>query len=262
MQALLIQLDIIWRDKVANFCRVEELVGSVVRPGALVILPEMFATGFDVDACGVEEGQPGCLGPTGDFLSGLARRYEIYIQGSGIAPGTKAGMRQNLVVAYGPDGNLLATYRKMHPFRYGGEHRFFEAGVDLVEYPVGDLRVAPAICYDLRFPELFRHLFWRGVQVFAVAANWPAARHAHWELLLRARAVENQAWVLGVNRVGKDPFARYLGGSLIVSPRGEVVARGGDVEEVIEAEIDSQNVQSWRDQFPVRQDMVKKLLGM
>jgi len=143
----------------------------------------------------------------------------------------------------------------MHPFSLGGEGVHFAAGNDPMLFDWNGVKVCPLICYDLRFPEVFRTAAVRGAEVFAVIANWPRARQHHWEILLKARAVENQAYVIGVNRVGRDPNLRYEGGSLVVDPRGKVIADGKTCEGVIRAEINRVELQEYRRRFPALQDM-------
>jgi len=116
-------------------------------------------------------------------------------------------------------------------------------------------QVAPFICYDLRFPELFRASARRGAQLFAVIANWPLTRAQHWITLLQARAIENQAYVAGVNRCGRDPKLGYNGRSLIISPQGDILADAEDKECVISAELDLAGLLAWREKFPALQDM-------
>jgi len=120
--------------------------------------------------------------------------------------------------------------------------------------------VAPFVCYDLRFPEVFRIAAARGAQLLAVIANWPSAREAHWLTLLRARAIENQAYVAGVNRCGEDPRLRYTGRSVIIDPRGEVLADAGSDEAVITADIDLADLEEYRRSFPALADMRRELL--
>ncbi|HSQ41818.1 MAG TPA: nitrilase-related carbon-nitrogen hydrolase [Fibrobacteraceae bacterium] len=260
MKAYLVQLDIQWRDKHANFVCVRKLLAGRVLPGSLVVLPEMFATGFDVEFGGLVEGSPGQLAETGDFLSALARELQCVIQGSGITPAPD-GRRQNLVVAYGPEGNVLGKFQKLHPFTYGGEHKRFEAGRDILLYPAGDAQVAPFICYDLRFPEAFRHAVRAGAQIFTVPANWPSPKQAHWLPLLQARAIENQCFVLGVNRAGRDKFLEYKGESAVFGPQGERIALAGPEERVLEADLDLENLKRWRKTFPALGDIHSELLG-
>ena len=261
MKAYLVQLNITWRNKPANFQKVRDLLGKKVESGSLIVLPEMFATGFDVDHGALVEGEPGLLAETADFLSTLARDLASTVQGTGITP-SPDGKRQNLAVAFGPTGELLSTFQKLHPFTFGGEHKRYTAGTEIVTYPVGKFTVAPFICYDLRFPEVFRHATLRGANVLTVVANWPSPRHSHWLPLLQARAIENQCYVLGVNRAGSDKFLPYQGQSVCFSPKGEQLALAGVDECVLSVELDNESQQSWRNEFPVLQDIRKKWLGL
>lgn len=237
------------------------LAGVQIEPASLVVLPELFATGFDVEEEGIAEGAGQGLAETGTFLGQLARKFQCTVQGSGIAL-ARSGKRLNLVVVYGPEGNLLATYQKMHPFTYAGEHKHFEAGTSLASYRASSFQVTPFICYDLRFPEVFRHAVLSGTQVFAVSANWPKVRSVHWFALLQARAIENQCFVIGVNRVGRDKHMEFFGGSVIYDPQGIQIALAGDEECVLQAELDVDALLRWRQGFPVLQDVKRELLGL
>jgi predicted amidohydrolase len=155
---------------------------------------------------------------------------------------------------------VLAEYAKIHPFSYGREPERFEGGVEITVYRWGEeagqaLTVCPAICYDLRFPELFRLGLFRGAEAFAVGANWPESRQHHWRALLIARAIENQAVVLGVNRTGRDPNLAYAGGSIAVGPRGDILGELGSEEAVLSVEIDPREVHAWRERFPAWRDI-------
>jgi len=261
MRAHLIQYDIAWEDKPANHAEVDRLVASA-RParGDLVLLPEMFDTGFSLNV----ERTADVDGASQAFLSDLASRLGVWVQGGVTALGP-AGRGLNRAVAFDPGGALAAHYDKLHPFSYGREPERFDAGERIATYPWtcgGDsIAVCPVICYDLRFPELFRHGLAGGAGVFAVGANWPSARTEHWRTLLRARAIENQAFVLGVNRCGSDPHLSYEGASLAVGPKGEVLAEGGGAPGVLTVPIDPEAVQSWRDEFPAWRDLRPDLLG-
>ncbi|HKG80277.1 MAG TPA: nitrilase-related carbon-nitrogen hydrolase, partial [Pyrinomonadaceae bacterium] len=118
-----------------------------------------------------------------------------------------------------------------------------------------EFTVSPFICYDLRFPEIFRAAVFQGAQLFVVIANWPASRVRHWITLLKARAIENQAYVMGVNRCGNDPKLSYSGHSMIIDPRGEVLADASEVEGVISAEIDAEALAQYRREFPFLNDI-------
>jgi predicted amidohydrolase len=162
----------------------------------------------------------------------------------------------NLAVAFGPDGREVVRYDKIHPFTLGEEAMHYTAGEGLRYFEWGGMTVCPQVCYDLRFPETFRRAVGeRRPQLFAVIANWPSYREHHWTTLLSARAIENQAYVIGVNRAGRDPKHPYPGRTMIVDPHGKVVADGGVGEGVVEAEVGVDVVEDWRREFPVLGDM-------
>jgi omega-amidase len=252
MKVIAIQLDIAWENKLANYAKVRALcAGAGIPAGSLIVLPEMFATGFSMNLAATLEEQPS---ETERFLSELARRYESWIIGGLVASGTN-GRGRNEAVALSPEGELVARYCKCQPFSLGGETEHHEAGEEIVTFKWNDLIVAPLICYDLRFPELFRSALQRGAHLFVVIANWPVKREGHWIKLLQARAIENQAYVVGVNRCGDDPHFQYSGRSLIVNPHGDIIADAGSREGMISAEVDEAKVSAWRAEFPAVRDM-------
>jgi omega-amidase len=162
-------------------------------------------------------------------------------------------------VAFGPQGQELARYCKMQPFSFAGETKHYESGSGITTFKWQDFTIAPLVCYDLRFPELFRIAVRAGAQLMVVAANWPQPRESHWLALLRARAIENQCYVAGVNRAGSDPHIAYGGRSLIVSPRGETVAEAGADPQVLVTKIDLAPLVEYRRQFPALADMRAEL---
>lgn len=255
MQAHLVQFDIIWEDKDANYAIVERMLESApMARGDFVLLPEMFDTGFslNVERTADEDGRSGA------FLRRVAQRWGVFVQ-AGITRRDAQGRGLNRAACYGPDGASLCEYDKIHPFSFGRESERFVGGTRVVTYDwnAGDgsaLRICPAMCYDLRFPELFRAGLSLGAELYALGANWPAAREHHWRALLVARAIENQAYVLGVNRCGSDPHLQYPGASLVVDPQGRIVADGGTGPGVVSAAIDPQAVRSWRAIFPAWRD--------
>lgn len=262
MKIYAVQLDITWREKQKNFAKVETLLqSSHVEPGSLVVLPEMFATGFDVQAEGIAEGAGQGLVETAQYLSRLAIEKKCTVVGSGIAY-APSGKRQNLAIVFNEVGAPLGSYQKMHPFTFGGEHKKFEAGEELLLFPAGPFQVSPFICYDLRFPEVFRHAAILGAQILTVSANWPSPRHEHWLALLRARAIENQCYVVGVNRAGRDHVMEYLGQSVVFGPKGEELALAGKEECVLCVEANWESLTQWRSSFPVLQDVKRKWLGL
>jgi omega-amidase len=252
MKIVCCQIDTVWEDKVANHKKALSLLtGASVSPGSLVVLPEMFATGFSMNVAAVAEGPDA---PTQTFLARTARELDSWVLG-GVATATKAGRGRNEAVLYSPEGSEVLRYCKMQPFTLGGEAKHYEAGHQILTFLWHGLIVSPFICYDLRFPELFRAAMRRGAQMFVVIASWPVARAHHWVTLLQARAIENQAYVVGVNRSGTDPNFTYPGRSLIVNPRGEIMVDAGNSEGVISAEANLDELLAYRTKLPFLQDM-------
>ena len=247
------QMDIAWEDKPANYRQVEVLLSATPLPaGTLLLLPEMFATGFTMNAGAVAEPIDG---PTSRFLAELARRYGIFVQ-AGVVIGTgSAAHPRNETLVFAPDGRLLARYAKIHLFSFAGEQEHYTPGEEIVSFAWSETVVAPCICYDLRFPELFRAAVARGAEVVSAIACWPAAREAHWRALLRARAIENQCYVTAVNRCGCDPSGTaYSGGRRIVDPGGAILADAGQHEGVIQATLGLESLRSYRREFPALRD--------
>jgi omega-amidase len=252
MRVACCQLAIAWQEKAANYARVEQLVGSAgLAPQTLLLLPEMFATGFTMQADEVAEPLDG---PTARFLADLARRQRVFVQaGLVVQEGTSRPRNEALVFA--PDGRRIARYAKLHLFSYAREPEHYTAGSAPAMFRWQDVPVAPAICYDLRFPELFRGLVQGGASLLAFIACWPAAREEHWLTLLRARAIENQCGVAAVNRCGSDPHGMtYSGRSQIIDARGNVLADAGYDEALIQADVDFAAQADYREQFAALRD--------
>ena len=252
MKLYCVQLDIVWENKRANFSRVEALLHSAApERGSLVLLPEMFATGFSMNVARVRDGREQ---ETDQFLAATAKRLGIYLMGGLVTAGPR-GKGRNQAAIYTPDGAELARYTKLQPFTPGGESRHYQAGQSITMCKWRGFNLAPFICYDLRFPEHFRAATRRGAQLITVIASWPIRRIAHWVTLLQSRAIENQAYVAGVNRCGTDPQFTYSGRSLIVSPRGDILADAGNGESIINAELDLSELLACRKELPFLKDM-------
>jgi omega-amidase len=250
-----VQTDIDWENKAVNHTRVQEMLASVFpERGSLVLLPEMFATGFSMNVAGIADQ---ATHETQAFLAELAAMHDVYIMG-GVVVADADGRGRNQCVIYGPNGDELARYSKIRPFTFGGESDHYEAGERVEIFEWEGFRVAPFICFDLRFPELFRTAAAKGANLLTVIANWPETRVAHWECLLRARAIENQAYVIGVNRSGRDPFLSYPGRSLIIDPNGETLAEAGAEETIMTAQLDPGHVDSIRRKLPFLADMLNE----
>lgn len=252
MQLIAMQTDIRWEDKTANHTRARELLATATpQAGALVVLPEMCMTGFSMKVAKIDEGD---ARPSEHFLAGLAREFGIYVCG-GVVTRAADGRGLNQSVTWAPDGSEVARYSKCHPFSHAREDQHYAKGDGPLLYDWAGLAVAPTICYDLRFPELYRIAAGRGAQLYTVIANWPQRREAHWRALLVARAIENQAWVIGVNRCGDDPWLHYGGASLIVDPRGEILADAGAHEGLLSVDVHLDMLLDYRASFPALADM-------
>lgn len=246
-----IQLDIVWEDKAANFSRVRSLLAAnPPPPGSLVVLPEMFATGFSMNLGLTRQGP---AREDESFLAEMAGKYKVTMVAGVVSEGS-AGIGSNESVAISPEGELLARYAKIHPFSLGGEMQCHKPGTEIVTFPWGGFVVAPFVCYDLRFPEIFRAAAFRDVNLFVVIALWPVKRQQHWLTLLQARAIENQAYVVGVNRTGSEPQYSYAGRSVVVDPHGVIIADAGEREQILGATLDPEVVLSWRKDFPALRD--------
>ena len=245
-----VQLDIAWEDKATNFRKVCDLLAATPpQPGSLVVLPEMFACGFSMNLAVTRQTEKR---EDETFLRDLARETRTTVVGGLVNPDGDRGRNES--VAYAPDGALLARYTKIHPFSGGGEDVGHVAGTDIVTFSWGGFTVAPFVCYDLRFPEIFRAAARRGAELFVVIALWPVKRQQHWLTLLQARAIENQAYVVGVNRTGTDPNFSYSGRSVVVDPHGVIIADAGEQERVLTTQLDVETVRAWRRDFPALRD--------
>ena len=249
MRVAAVQHDIVWADREANFARLAPLIARAADEGAcLAVLTEMFSTGFVVDRDDI--GEP-TGGPSSSFLSEMAARHGIWVAGSCPETAPDDPRPYNSLVVASPDG-AQHRYSKIHPFTYGGEDRHFRPGSEHVTVDIEGTRTSLFVCYDLRFADEFWGLA-RDTDLYVVPANWPESRRTHWMTLLRARAIENQAYVVGVNRVGEGGGLAYCGDSRIIDPLGnETVAADG--ESIACAEVSPQNVAEVRARFPFLQD--------
>lgn len=254
MRIAAVQHDIVWNDRGANFRRIAPMVAAAAAVDTrLVLLTETFSTGFVVDDPGLGEPEGG---PSSQFLQEQAAQHGLWVGGT--CPEIPADSEPNdqrpanTFVLAGPTGEVH-RYRKIHPFTFGGEERTFRAGTELVQVTIEGVRVSPFVCYDLRFADEFWGLA-PTTDVYLVPANWPEARRSHWMALLQARAIENQAYVVGCNRVGEGGGLRYVGDSRIVDPLGELLATGSQGETILFADIEPSTVTAVRDRFRFLQD--------
>ncbi len=220
----------------------------------LVVLPELWVQGgfaFGSFAATAEA----LDGPVVTALADAARELGAWLHGGSIVERADDGRLFNTSVLIRPDGTLAATYRKIHLFGFaGGETKVLTAGSDVVTADIDGITVAMATCYDLRFPELFRAFVDAGAELFLLPAAWPTPRIGHWSLLARARAIEDQAFVIALNGCGDQGGVTLGGRSAVVDPWGAVLAEGGDDEQVLVVDIDLAQVPKVRADFPVLLD--------
>ena len=248
MRIALVQMDLAWEDVPENHRRAALLLEEAAAGGArLALLPEMFSTGFSMDSRRIAQ-PPG--GPSESFLREQSARLDLWILAS--VPEAGEPSPRNMALLVSPDGSVV-RYAKIHPFSYAGEDRVYTAGDRVVTAEIEGMRVTPLVCYDLRFPEPFRTAA-DETDLFAVVANWPDQRREHWRALLRARAIENQAYVAGVNRAGDGNGLHYAGDSAAIAPLGETIVEADDREQVLFADVDPGVVRKLRSRFPALDD--------
>jgi predicted amidohydrolase len=247
MRIVAVQFDPQWESPQANLQTVEMMLAGKVSRDDLVVLPEMFATGFTMNTAAAT----GAFEPTRSHLQTLSARDGVCIVAGAAASGSEGA--ENLAMVFRPTGAMV-SYIKLHPFSLGGEKEHYRPGREIMTFAWQGFTVAPFVCYDLRFPEIFRAAARQGATLFTVIANWPISRGEHWITLLRARAIENQAYVLGVNRIGRDPNTLYGGRSILVDPSGIVRADAGDAAALLRCEIDASLVAQTRQKFPFLSD--------
>jgi len=251
LRVALIQMDIALGQPEVNRAKAADLVRIAAKGADLVILPEMWTTGYALsDLAGNLADQNSQ--PTGAILSDLARQCGVYLVGS--MADERAGQVYNSATVYAPDGKQIAEYSKAHLVPMMDEHLYLAPGGTVGLTEIAGVKTGLAICYDLRFPELFRTLALGGAELLIIPAEWPSQRLAHWRLLLQARAIENQCFVLACNRVGKDLNNSFPGHSMVIDPWGAILAEGGDGEEILRAEFDPALVAEIRARIPVFRD--------
>lgn len=201
----------------------------------ILVLPEMWTTAYqlgDIEKICDDEGQP-----TNKLIASEAEAGRV-----NIVAGSYASIQNrnvfNTAYVFDRKGNNIAKYEKIHLFKLMDEHRYISSGKSLCTFKLDGIKCGIIICYDLRFPELSRKLALEGIKVLFVPAQWPAARLPHWTTLLKARAIENQIFIIAVNRAGTTPEDEFLGNSMVISPWGEVIAKAGYKEQIISASID------------------------
>jgi omega-amidase len=246
------QMDVKRGQVAANLATVTRMVKEAARRGAqLVVFPELWSTGYDLKRAA----QYATAVDQGLFaeIAGLARQHKIAIAGSQLSQ-MGEGRYGNTAVYFDPNGENLGTYSKVHLFGPMQEIEYLSAGNSLTVVDTGWGKAGLAICYDLRFPELFRAYALAGVQALILVAEWPRPRLAHWRTLLRARAIENQMFIIACNRVGKTGSTAFFGHSCLLDPCGEVIIEAGDGAGLYTADLEMDQLTAVRESMPVFAD--------
>ncbi|MEY3144271.1 MAG: hypothetical protein RLY21_2764 [Planctomycetota bacterium] len=249
-----VQTDPVWLDAAENRRRIEATLAALApEHGDFVVLPEMCETGWTSNADALRS-----VTGSAEWIASLARMHQVWLQ-AGFGEHAANGRMANSVAVADPSGVVRAIYRKN--FLFPSERDSFAVGADLVVLDIGVAKVCPLICYDLRFPELWRLASRAGAEIFTVSSSWPSVRHEHWRALLVARAIENQAYVFASNRCGTDPSLAYDGGSVAINPLGLRLTEASAGEGTIAAPFDRALLDDWRAKFGALRDRRDSLLG-
>lgn len=252
MRIACVQLNIAFGNPKENFRRVEEKIRKAAMLNAeLVVLPEMWNTAYDLtrleDIADVNGEQ------TKKLLSQLAKDLHVHIIGGSVST-KKNGLFYNTMYVINNQGKIISEYDKAHLFKLMDEHLYLEEGIDKNVFSLNDVPMGGVICYDLRFPEWFRVHALAGSKIIFVPAQWPATRVDHWKILLQARAIENQCFIVAVNRVGEDPNNTFNGNSMVIAPWGEVLWIGENKETIGLIDINLGEVDEVRKRIPIFED--------
>ena len=254
MKIAAIQHDVIWENPSANHENLTPMVAQAAEDGAeLVVLSEMYSTGFSMASEKIAEKSEG---ESETFLSEQAKINNLWMAASVPTKDREDELPVNRFLVKGPSGESY-KYDKVFPFTFAGEHQNYRAGNQFVTIDLLGVRTSLFICYDLRFADAFWNLA-PNTDLYLVVANWPSTRSNHWKALLRSRAIENQAYVVGVNRVGEGDGLSYQGDSAIIDPLGEVLKEASsEGEEILVADIEPERVLEVRETFPFINDRSK-----
>ena len=249
----LIQTALHWEDKSASLKMLAEKIAAITQPTHVVILPEMFSTGFSMKPEVLAEPMDG---PTVRWMQQTAAAKKVILAGSLIIE--EDGRYYNRAIWMQPNGRY-GCYNKRHLFRYAGEDAHYTAGTQRFIASVNGWKAALLVCYDLRFPAWSRQQFHTGnafeYDVLIYVANWPQRRNTAWKTLLQARAIENQCYVIGVNRVGEDGNGIYHSGdSMVIDPLGEILYQKPDAEDLFTITLEKENLNNIRNKFPFWRD--------
>ena len=257
MKIALLQLAVLEKNKEANVAHGLQLVRENAPDHDVLVLPEVWTTGYSLGHLDTEAETE--ASPVLAELQKLAREHECAIV-AGSVPMRREGKVYNTSVAIDKTGTIVNMYDKVHLFGLFNEERFFAPGNNFKAYELDGVCCGSTICYDLRFPELFRHLALQGAQILFCPAEWPTARGDIWRLLAQARAAENHTFVVAVNCAGTFKGAPFYGDSMGGAPSGKIVAEAGSEQEVISCELDLAEIAKVRNRLNALADVRKELI--
>ncbi|GAM13733.1 Aliphatic amidase amiE [Mesobacillus selenatarsenatis SF-1] len=247
-----LQMDIAFGNPEQNYKKASDLIHQAnAQNPDIIVLPELWTTGYDLDNLkdtAEEEAQEAKV-----FFKDAAEKYNSHFIGGSVANKTEAGIENTLLV-FDKNGEQAGIYSKLHLFKLMDEHLYLAAGKEKGVFSLDGHKFAGLICYDIRFPEWVRAHALHGAEAMFVVAEWPIQRLEHWRALLIARAIENQCFVVACNRAGSDPNNKFAGHSMVIGPWGDVIAEGGEGEEILLAEIDLDEVKEARSKIPIFAD--------
>jgi predicted amidohydrolase len=250
MHISLYQFNPIWEDKHHNQEKILKFLENSIIDTDVIIFPEMTLTGFTMRSKKFGESTSGEII---NFFQSIAKAKKIHIFAGFIE--AENGKYFNTLIHLNRNGDIAAKYQKIHPFSYSGENRHYYPGKEPIITLIGEIKIGLSICYDLRFPELFRYYGKEHVEAIINIANWPVQRIEHWRHLLKARAIENLCFMIGVNRVGRDKGNEYNGQSSVFGPMGENLLQINNVEILETIDINLEEVNTTRNNFPFLDDI-------
>lgn len=257
MKIACVQMDVAFGEPEKNFAVADKYIEEAAKAGAdVIVLPEMWNTGYalnDLSSLADANGEK-----TKQLLMESAKQYGVNIVGGSVATKKEDGFYNTMYVA-NRKGEIIAEYDKAHLFKLMDEHLFMNSGQKANLFEIDGNTYGGVICYDLRFPEWIRTHTLKGAKVMFIPAEWPKPRIDHWQILLQARAIENQCFIVAVNRVGSDANNEFNGHSMVVAPWGELLISGQSAEGIYYADLDLEEVDRVRKTIPVYQDRRREL---
>ncbi|WP_088071840.1 carbon-nitrogen family hydrolase [Gottfriedia luciferensis] len=256
MKIACIQSDVILGESISNFSNMKSKISEAVKENvSIIVLPELWTTGYCLEEINNHTGEQETIISE---LRSIAKLNNVTLIAGSFPIARENGVTNTLIVISNT-GELIKTYDKVHLFQLMNEHHYLQSGNMDGLFDLNGLPAAGFVCYDLRFPEWIGAHSQKGAKVLFFVAEWPIQRMNHWETLLKARAIENQCYVVACNRVGKDLANTFGGGSTVIDPWGEVLTKGGTNEEIVIGEIDPNKVDEIRGTIPIFEDRKEEI---